>query len=190
MARGHLVAEAPTTHDAHLQVRKFRPDAAILDFSLPNGDAIELVQRIKSMESSVPVIALVGQGATDAAVRAIQEGAEQFLVKPVELSLLHAVLLRVLANQRPRPQLLASASKRELIDPFLGTSSAIRRIQELARRVAHSESPILLQGETGSGKGVLANWIHCNGPRVRRAVPRPELRRPFPRTPGVRTVRP
>ena len=120
------------------------------------------------MESSVPVIALVGQGSTDAAVRAIQDGAEQFLIKPVELPLLHAVLLRVLANQRSRHQSLASIStiKRECVDPFLGTSAAIRRLQELARRVAHSESPILLQGETGSGKGVLANWIHCNGPRA------------------------
>ena len=168
LAHGHLVAEAPTAREAQVQVHKFRPDAAILDFSLPNGDALDLLQRIKSMESSVPVVALVGQGSTDAAVRAIQDGAEQFLIKPVELSLLHAVLLRVLANQRSRHQSLARIStiKPECIDPFLGTSAAIRRIQELARRVVHSESPILLQGETGSGKGVLANWIHCNGPRA------------------------
>src|SRR5208283_794272 len=80
---------------------------------------------------------------------------------------LHAVLLRVLANQRYRHQSLASISKvKQCLDPFLGTSVAIRRLQELARRVAGSESPILLQGETGSGKGVLANWIHCNGPRA------------------------
>ncbi len=168
LAQGHLVAEAPTTREAQLQVHKFRPDAAVLDFSLPNGDAIELLQRMKSMESSVPVIALVGQGATDAAIRAIQDGAEQFLTKPVELSLLHAVLLRVLANPRShRPSSGSSSTmKRQSVNPFLGTSAAIRRIQELARRVAHSESPILLQGETGSGKGVLANWIHCNGPRA------------------------
>ena len=154
--------------DAQHQVHKFHPDVAILDFSLPNGDALELLQRLRSMDSSVPVIALVGQGSTDAAVRAIQDGAEQFLIKPVELSLLHAVLLRVLANQRSRHQSRASIStiKRESVDPFQGTSVAIRRLQELARRVAHSESPILLQGETGSGKGVLANWIHCNGPRA------------------------
>src|SRR5271166_3832103 len=120
------------------------------------------------MESSIPVIALVGQCSADAAIRAIREGAEQFLTKPVELSLLHAVLLRALANQRHHYQSLSSVSrvKRECIDPFLGTSLAIRRIQELARRVADSESPILLQGETGSGKGVLANWIHCNGSRA------------------------
>ena len=168
VAHGQLVAEAPNTREAQLQVQKFHPDAAILDFSLPNGDALELLHRIKSMESSIPVIALVGQGSANAAIRAIQDGAEQFLTKPIELSLLHAVLLRVLANQRQHHQSQPSISrvKRECIDPFLGTSVAIRRIQELARRVADSESPILLQGETGSGKGVLANWIHCNGPRA------------------------
>jgi DNA-binding NtrC family response regulator len=167
VAHGHTVAEAPTTREAQLQVHKFRPDAAILDFSLPNGDALELLQRIKSMESSVPVIALVGQGSAEVAVRAIQDGAEQFLIKPVELSLLHAVLLRVLANQRDHHQSLASISRiKQCLDPFLGTSAAIRRLQELARRVVSSESPILLQGETGSGKGVLANWIHCKGPRA------------------------
>src|SRR5208282_3669824 len=137
-------------HDAQLQVHKFHPDAAILDFSFPNGDALELLQRIKSMESSIPVIALVGQGSADAAMRALQDGAEQFLTKPVELSLLHAVLLRVLANQRIHRQPLASISnvRREFVDPFLGTSVAIRRLQELARRVVSSESSILLQGET------------------------------------------
>ncbi|HME33260.1 MAG TPA: sigma-54 dependent transcriptional regulator [Terriglobales bacterium] len=168
VAHGHTVAEAPTTGDAQLQIHKFRPDVAILDFSLPNGDALELLQRIKSMESNVPVIALVGQGSGEAAIRAIQDGAEQLLIKPVELSLLHAMLLRVLANQRYRHKSLASISriKPECVDPFLGTSAAIRRLEELARRVVSSESPILLQGETGSGKGVLANWIHCNGPRA------------------------
>ena len=168
VAHGHTVAEAPTTREAQLQVHKFRPDAAILDFSLPNGDALELLRRIKGMDSNLPVVALVGQGSAETAVRAIQDGAEQFLIKPVELSLLHAVLLRVLATQRSRHRSLASMSrtKAECVDPFLGTSAAIRRLQDLARRVAHSESPILLQGETGSGKGVLANWIHCNGPRA------------------------
>jgi DNA-binding NtrC family response regulator len=166
-AQGHLIAEAPTLREAQQQIHKFRPDAAILDFSLPNGDALELLQRIKRMESYVPVIALVGQNSAEAAIHAIQEGVEQFLIKPVDLSLLHAVLLRTLANQRHRRQPMASISnvKCESVDPFLGTSAAIRRLQELVLRVTNSESPILLQGETGSGKGVLANWIHRNGSR-------------------------
>jgi DNA-binding NtrC family response regulator len=168
LAHGHLIAEAPTMREAQQQVHKFRPDAAILDFSFPNGDALELLQRIKRMECDIPVIALVGHSSAEAAIRAVQEGVEQFLIKPVELSLLHAVLLRVLANQRRRRPPLASISnvKWEFVDPFLGTSAAIRRLQELVRRVTSSESPILLQGETGSGKGVLANWIHRSGPRA------------------------
>ena len=168
LARGHLVAEAPTMRDAQLQIHKFHPNAAILDFSFPNGDALQLLQHIKSTESGVPVIALVGQGAAEAAIRAIQDGAEQFLIKPVELSLLHAVLLKVLANRPPHQPKLAPVSnlKRESVDPFLGASPAIRHLREVAQRVVSSESPILLQGETGSGKGALANWIHCNGPRA------------------------
>ena len=169
LAHGHLVVEATTLREAQLQLQKFRPDAAILDFSLPNGDALALLRRMKSAELKVPVIALVGQGPGDTALRAIQEGAQHFLVKPVDLLLLHAVLLRVLASHHPSHQVQASASHvtRECVDPFLGTSAVIRRVQELAKRVADSESPILLQGETGSGKGVLANWIHCNGPRAK-----------------------
>ncbi len=169
--QGHLVAEAANTCDAHVQFEQFRPDAAILDFSLPNGDAFQLLQRIKSADSNVPVIVLAGQSSVELAVRAIQEGAEQFLVKPVDLSALHAVLLRTLTNQRYRQHSLASISrtKRECVDPFLGNSPAIRRLEAYAKRVLNSESPILLQGETGSGKGVLANWMHRNGPRAEEA---------------------
>ena len=85
---GHIVAQAVNTHDAHVQFEKFRPDAAILDFSFANGDALHLLQRIKSTDSNIPVIVLTGQSSLDLAVRAIQEGAEQFLIKPVDLSAL------------------------------------------------------------------------------------------------------
>ena len=168
LAQGHLVAEARSIRDAQQQLDKFHPDAAILDFTFPNGDALTLLQRIKSAESNIPVIALVNQGSAQAAVHAIQNGAEQFLTKPVEFSLLHAVLLRSLGDQPFRSQAptVRPNGKQDPVDPFLGTSAAIRRIQHVARRVVNSESPVLLQGETGSGKGVLANWIHRNGPRA------------------------
>ena len=168
LAQGYAIAEAQNLREAQQQVQRFHPDAAILDFSFPNGEALELLKRIKRMESSIPVLALVGQASAAAAIRAVQEGVEQVLVKPVELSLLHALLLRALASQRQHQRALApnSNGKWEPVDPFLGPSAAIRRLRELVLRVAGSESPILLQGETGSGKGVLANWIHHNGPRA------------------------
>jgi DNA-binding NtrC family response regulator len=78
-----------------------------------------------------------------------------------------SVLERLLENQRARQHLVArrGVEAREEIDPFLGTSAAIRRLEEDARRVAEVDTPVLLQGETGSGKGVLARWIHRQGRR-------------------------
>ncbi|HVP50343.1 MAG TPA: sigma-54 dependent transcriptional regulator [Candidatus Bathyarchaeia archaeon] len=166
--RGLQVTEAESVQTAREKFASATPDAAIIDFSLPDGDGLELLEHLKNADPDVPVIVLTGQGTIEAAVRAIKEGAEQFLTKPVELPALHTLLLRAVENKRYRQQSMVSKSKarRERLDPFLGSSAAIRRLQELAHRVVSSESPILIQGETGSGKGVLARWIHEHSPRA------------------------
>ena len=167
-SQGMQVTEAESVQKAHEKFRIASPDAAIVDFSLPDGDGLEVLQHIKSVDPDLPVIVLTGQGSIELAVRAIKQGAEQFLTKPVELAALHTLLQRALENKRYRQHSLINLSKakRERLDPFLGKSEAIRKLQELARRVVSSESPILIQGETGSGKGVLAKWIHDNSPRA------------------------
>src|SRR5271165_5981635 len=167
-SQGMQVAEAETVLKAREKFRGASPDAAIVDFSLPDGDGLELLDHFKGIDPDLPVIVLTGQGSIELAVRAIKQGAEQFLTKPVELPALHALLVRALENKRYRQHSLVNLSKakRERLDPFLGKSTAIRKLQELARRVVSSESPILIQGETGSGKGVLAKWIHENSPRA------------------------
>jgi DNA-binding NtrC family response regulator len=167
-SRGMQVYEAENVQKAREKFASATADAAIVDFSLPDGDGFELLQHFKSADPDVPVIVLTGQGSIELAVRAIKEGAEQFLTKPVELPALHMLLVRAMENKRFRRQSLVSQSKarRERLDPFLGKSAAIHKLQELARRVVSSESPILIQGETGSGKGVLAKWIHENSPRA------------------------
>ena len=167
-SRGMQVHEAETVQKAREKFASTTADAAIVDFSLPDGDGFELLRHFKNADPDVPVIVLTGQGSIELAVRAIKEGAEQFLTKPVELPALHMLLVRAMENKRFRRQSLVSQSKarRERLNPFLGNSAAVRKLQELARRVVSSESPILIQGETGSGKGVLAKWIHENSPRA------------------------
>jgi DNA-binding NtrC family response regulator len=167
-SQGMQVHEAEGVQKAREKFASTTADAAIVDFSLPDGDGFELLQHFKNADPDVPVIVLTGQGSIELAVRAIKEGADQFLTKPVELPALHALLLRALENKRFRQQSLVSQSKarRERLDPFLGKGVAIRKLRELARRVVSSESPILIQGETGSGKGVLAKWIHENSSRA------------------------
>ncbi len=166
--QGFEVEEADSCRAAQELFRTSRPDIAIMDYMLPDGDALELLPVLKGIDAEIPLIVLTGHGSIDLAVRAVKEGAEQFLTKPVEMSALLIILRRLLENQRNRQQQIVGKSKasRGAIDPFTGTSAAIRCLAEQAHKVLSSESPILIQGETGTGKGVLAAWLHANGARA------------------------
>jgi DNA-binding NtrC family response regulator len=165
---GLEVEEADSVSAAEKAVREAHPDAVVLDHMLPDGTALDLLPRIRELEPTLPVVVLTGHATIDLAVRAIKEGADQFLAKPVELPALLVLLRRLLDSQREKRRQIAGRVRqaREAVDPFTGVSTAIRSLAEQARRVTASSSPVLIEGETGSGKGVLARWIHRNGPRA------------------------
>jgi len=123
---------------------------------------------LKEIDSDIPLLVLTAHGSIDLAVRAIKEGAEQFLTKPLELPTLQVILQRLLQKQRNHHKQLASKTRqvRQAIDPFIGTSSAIHALADQAHKILNTESPILILGETGTGKGVLARWLHENSPRA------------------------
>lgn len=168
---GYEVEEANTCQHTQELFRTFQPDVALLDYQLPDGTALELLPRLKQIDESIPLIVLTGNGTIDLAVRAMKEGAEQFLIKPVDLPSLLVIIKRLLENQRNRQKLLVNKTRaaRRPINPFLGTSPVIRQLAEQANRVATASSAILIQGETGTGKGVLAAWLHHHGPRAEEA---------------------
>lgn len=167
-SKGYEVTTAETCALAEQFWRTVRPDVAILDYSLPDGNALELIPRLKALDPAAPIIILTGYGSIDLAVEAVKLGAEQFLTKPAELATLQVVVQRSLENQRNRRTQMVEKSRmrRQTLDPFLGKSDCIRKLADFARRVAVSDSPVLIQGETGTGKGVLAQWLHRNGPRA------------------------
>src|SRR5712691_2137992 len=169
--QGYEVDEAESCRNAQQVFRTARPDIVITDYMLPDGTALDLLPRLKEIDSDIPLLILTAHGSIDLAVRAIKEGAEQFLTKPLELPALLVILERLLANQRNYHKQLASRSRavRRANDPFIGTSSAIRCLADQARKVLATESPVLILGETGTGKGVLARWLHDNSPRAEEA---------------------
>jgi DNA-binding NtrC family response regulator len=168
---GYEIDEAESCDDAQQIFRTSRPDIVIADYMLPDGTALDLLPRLKEIDSGIPLLVLTAHGSIDLAVRAIKEGAEQFLTKPLELPTLLVILQRLLQKQRNHHKQLASKSRqvRQAIDPFIGTSAAIRALKEQAKKILPTESPVLILGETGTGKGVLARWLHDNSPRAEEA---------------------
>ena len=166
--QGYEIEEAQSCEDAQNLFRTSRPDIVIADYMMPDGTALDLLPRLKEIDPDTPLLVLTAHGSIDLAVRAIKEGAEQFLTKPLELPALQVILQRLLQKQRNHHKQLASKTRqvRLAIDPFIGTSPAIRALADQARKILSSESPILIRGETGSGKGVLARWLHENSPRA------------------------
>ena len=166
-SHGFDVEEADDCATARAKFRAFRPDITILDFRLPDGTALDLIPDLRGTGDSA-VIVLTAFASIDTAVEAVKLGAEQFFTKPVELDALLVVIKRTLENQRNRRQMIADAQSsagRRRIDPFHGMSDAIRELREKTEAVLRTDSPILIHGETGTGKTLLARWIHDRGRR-------------------------
>lgn len=170
-SRSYSVREAGSCQAAIEACNASRPDAIVLDYNLPDGDALGLLPSLHEIQPDVPIIILTAHATVDLAVRAMKQGAEHFLTKPVELAALHLILERSLENQRNRLKVAVSESRiaGEFLDAFLGQGPAIRQLAALAESALRSEGPVLIQGETGAGKGTLAMWLHNNSPRAKEA---------------------
>jgi len=109
--QGYEIDEAASCRDAQQLFRNSRPDVVIADYLLPDGTALDLLPRLKEIDSDIPLLILTAHGSIDLAVRAIKEGAEQFLTKPLELPALLVILQRILENKRNLHKQLANKSR-------------------------------------------------------------------------------
>ncbi|ATB36434.1 sigma-54-dependent Fis family transcriptional regulator [Cystobacter fuscus] len=162
--RGWEALEARNAHEARELLRRARPDVVLLEEHLPGGHLSELLPEWRASHPSVPLLVLATTPSIDGAVQAIKLGAEQFVPKPVEPPALLRLLEHALEAQRTRAPLLPDTADGP--DPFLGVSPLIRQLEATVRRVLDSDRALLLLGETGTGKGMLASWIHLHGPRA------------------------
>jgi DNA-binding NtrC family response regulator len=166
---GFEVEGAATVREAEGVIRGTPLDAALVDYQLPDGTALDLLPQLRSGAVRIPTAVLTGYASIELAVRAIQEGADHFLTKPVELPALAAIAARLVELGRNERRALVQETRHRQggVDPFLGSSPALLHLAEHARRLAASATTVLIQGETGVGKGVLAAWLHRHGARAR-----------------------
>jgi DNA-binding NtrC family response regulator len=165
---GHQAIAASGCVEAAKLMLSDCPDSVLLDYSLADGNAIDLLTIWKKVTPQIPIIILTGHGSIDLAVQAVKLGAEQFVTKPAELPSLLVMLERGIENARIRNCYLAEKTRHSRVsrDPFIGISAGVQRLANLATRIASSDSSVLIEGETGSGKGVLARWIHDHSSRA------------------------
>lgn len=127
---------------------------AVLDLRMPDMDGIEVLERTGGRR--IPVVVLTGHGTIPDAVKAMRLGAFSFLIKPVDADQLYEVLLQ------------ATGEAGSLATTLLGASSFTERLRDLLNQLAPADDPVLLFGETGTGKEVAANYLHLQSPRASR----------------------
>lgn len=162
---GYEIFEASnlTEAAAALAVRHF--DIMILDINLPDGSGIDFIHTARANDPCIPIIVMTGEGNIPLAVEAMQRGADNFLTKPVDNAAL-AVFMRKTLEIGVLKQQQSGRKRLEKKDGFLiSENRAMQVIQGLALAAAASDIPVLITGETGTGKGVLAKWIHQQGSR-------------------------
>ncbi|MEQ1516216.1 MAG: sigma-54 dependent transcriptional regulator [Usitatibacteraceae bacterium] len=162
-SRGYTVDEAETCADA-LRLFASKPDVVLADLRLPDGDAVTIIPRLRAIDSSVPVYVMTGFATVDIAVRAVKEGAEEFFTKPVEMQNLFRCVETAVARRRS----MRSGKHARVGDESIGArSDAMQQLDEELERLRNSDCTVLILGETGTGKTVLARRIHELGARGR-----------------------
>ncbi len=155
-------------------VESLRPDVVFADVRLPGMSGIDLLRRIREFDPAIPVIIMSAHGTIEGAVEAVKLGAFDYLKKPVDLEELrlladraqeHTVLRQELSYYRRR------AAGDDAFSDILGQSPALKAVLEQVRQISALDEtpPVLITGETGTGKGVVARTIHNSGPRAGKA---------------------
>lgn len=164
---GYQVVETPDLASARAAYESDSFDAIVLDINLPDGNGIDFIDKVRATDSSLPIIVITGTGDIQTAVIAMQHGADNFLTKPIDNQALAVFLSKTLEIGSMKRHASASLRLEKRDDMYFGDIPAMRDVVELARIAAASDSPVLITGETGTGKGMLSKWIHRNSSRAK-----------------------
>lgn len=161
---GYQISEAGSLAEASRMMAERRFDLIIIDVNLPDGNGLDLINAEREAQNLVPIIVITGD--IPLAVEAMQRGADNFLMKPIDMPALSISLAKSLELGTLKRQSVARKRMEKQQGIFFGTTPAMQEVQQIARMAVDVGHPVLITGETGTGKGMLAKWIHQQGCRA------------------------
>ncbi|MFH1033524.1 MAG: sigma-54 dependent transcriptional regulator [Pseudomonadota bacterium] len=149
------------------------PDLVVTDLKLPGLDGMEILRRVKAQDPQVEVVVVTGHGSIEAAIEAIKAGAFHFLTKPFRLEEFRNLVGQVaekIALRREARELRASLRQNLGMEGMVGASPQMNQVFRLVEKVAPLDCPVLIQGQSGTGKELVARAIHQLSPRRQRPL--------------------
>jgi two-component system nitrogen regulation response regulator NtrX len=163
---GYQFVGAASGQDGLSTIQRERPDAVLLDIKMPGMDGMEVLRKVHALDESLPIIMISGHGSTATTVEAIKSGAIDYFEKPLSTERVIVTLRNVLKQSElsaeNRDLKLAMESRYEIV----GQSPALRGVLEAVQRASPTNATVLLLGESGVGKELVARTIHRNSPRA------------------------
>ena len=164
------VSAYPTAEEALKAIKKKSPDLVLLDIGLPGMNGVDALQEIKKGDPEIPVIMITAYEDIDTVISTMKLGANDYIIKPIHMDALEKAIENVLETVRLRKevQLLQERFLKENTPCFIAESNAIQDVMEFMTKVAKSpDTPILIVGETGTGKELIARAIHFHSPNFK-----------------------
>ncbi len=162
---GHEVSVAASAEEALRITDTVHPDVVVMDVRLPGMDGLTAMQHLRPRIGAVPIVVITAFGTLDTAVRAVNEGAFDYLTKPFDLDQASTVLKRALASCSTTPLSPVAPVPMDAGIRLIGTSPAMQRVFKQLALVAAADVPVLITGESGTGKELVARLLHQHSSR-------------------------
>jgi DNA-binding NtrC family response regulator len=157
---GHEVQDAADGLEGLKKIEGEKFDIVLCDIKMPKMDGLELLDKIMELQSETPVIMISGHGTIETAVEAIKKGAYDFISKPLDLNRMLITLRNALDRSSLVKETKTLKKKISRNNDMVGDSAPIRKIKEMIAKVAPTDARVLITGENGTGKELVAKWIH------------------------------